>query len=109
MYWVQIEHQLEDLISLTFLHTRNHLFIIFGYKKIFNDILIHFYGKFESVIVFKSKCVKELIIFDFFPDIFYCLHTQYTNKEDVVAQEAGVTIYYLSSRHFNTIECDERN
>ena len=65
--------------------------------------------KFESVIVFKNICAKELIIFDFFPDIFYCLHTQYTNKEDVVAQEAGVTIYYLSSRHFNTIECDERN
>ena len=29
-------------------------------------------------------------------------------KEDVVAQEAGVTIYYMNSRHFNAIECDER-
>ena len=25
-----------------------------------------------------------------------------------VAQEAGVRIYYMNSRHFNAIECDER-
>ena len=57
----------------------------------------------------RHKVISNTIVYNFTGYILYCFDPQYINKEDVVAQEAGVTIYYMNSRHFNAIECDERN